>query len=344
MSTFIFFAALLTAAVAAAVAFPLLRRRENSQPAPFAAIVAIAVVVIGGSACYVWLSNWSWQAPAPANTPETMVAQLARRLERSPDDLEGWLKLGRSYVVLQQYSLATRAYQRADRLSDGRNVEALTGLAEALALTDESELDGRAGRLLEQALAVDPHSSKALYYGALVAMRRSDLPLARQRFASLLELDPPENIKPLLQRQIAALDAQIATGSTAPPVAAAASDAPATAAGEARVRANITLGAALRGKVEESTPLFVVVREPGVRGPPLAVKRLTSHFPQSVELTSADSMIAGRSFKAGQVVEILARVARSGTPVGASGDPFGTTTTRVGGNRTLDLVIDRITP
>ena len=58
--------------------------------------------------------------------------------------------LGRSYLVLQEYPLALRAYERADRLSGGRNVEALIGEAEALALSDESELDGRAGRLIER--------------------------------------------------------------------------------------------------------------------------------------------------------------------------------------------------
>ena len=33
--------------------------------------------------------------------------------------------LGRSYVVLQEYPLALRAFERADRLSGGKNAEAL---------------------------------------------------------------------------------------------------------------------------------------------------------------------------------------------------------------------------
>lgn len=130
MPTFILLAALLTAAVAILVIWPLLRRREDAGRAPLAAIAAAVVLAGGGTALYAWLSNWSWNAPPAATTPETMVAQLARRLEKSPDDLDGWLKLGRSYLVLQQYPLATRAYQRADRLAGGRNVDALTGQAE----------------------------------------------------------------------------------------------------------------------------------------------------------------------------------------------------------------------
>ena len=75
-----------------------------------------------------------------------------------------------------------------------------------------SELDGRAGRLFEQALALDPHSGKALFYGAAAALRRGDLPLARERFASLLALGPPPNVKPILEAQIAAIDRQLGSG------------------------------------------------------------------------------------------------------------------------------------
>ena len=62
-----------------------------------------------------------------ADTPQTMVAHLARQLEQDPKNLDGWLMLGRSYLVLQEYPLALRAFERADRLSGGKNVEALTG-------------------------------------------------------------------------------------------------------------------------------------------------------------------------------------------------------------------------
>jgi hypothetical protein len=93
-----------------------------------------------------------------------------------------------------------------------------------------------------------------------------------------------------------------------------------------------------------TAPLFVFVRRTGEGGPPLAAKRLEARFPQAVTLTPADSMIPGRSFAAGQSVQVVARVARSGSPVGASGDPFGEVTYRVGQDGLLNLVIDRITP
>jgi len=215
MITFVLLAAVLTVAGVALIAVPLLKKTPvEYSPAPWAALTAAGVLAIGSTVLYVRWTNWSWHTASAEDTPQTMVARLARRLERNPQDLEGWLMLGRSYSVLQEYQLALRAFQRADRLAGGQNADALIGQAEALALTDESELDRRARRLIEQALALDPQSGKALFFGAAAAMRRGELPLARERFAKLLSLNPPENIKPLLQKQIESIDHAAHCGTT----------------------------------------------------------------------------------------------------------------------------------
>ena len=45
-----------------------------------------------------------------------MVERLAARLEQQPDDVEGWSRLGRSYMVLHRPDKAREAYARALRL------------------------------------------------------------------------------------------------------------------------------------------------------------------------------------------------------------------------------------
>jgi len=340
MLTFVVLAAVLTVAGVALVAVPLLRQRPaGPAPAPWTALAAAALLVLGSALLYVSWSNWPWHAPPPADSPERMVANLARSLERDPGNLNGWLMLGRSYVVLQEYPLAYRAYERADRLSNGTNVDALTGEAESLLMSDRSEIDSRAGRLIDRALAIAPDSGKALFYGAALAAHRGDLPLAKQRFQKLLSMDPPAALRPVLEQQIAAIDRQIAGGGAQTvdtPVAAPADAAPA-------VRVKITLAQALRS-ASGNFPLFVFVRDPAQPGPPLAARRLASDFPQTVELTAKDSMIAGRAFAAGQSVEVVARIARSGNPVGASGDPVGMVSYKVGKDGVVGLVIDHLTP
>jgi cytochrome c-type biogenesis protein CcmH len=59
---------------------------------------------------------------------ETMVARLAARLEQQPDDAEGWARLGRSYLVLDEPVTARDAYAHATRLKPDD-----TALAAALA-------------------------------------------------------------------------------------------------------------------------------------------------------------------------------------------------------------------
>src|SRR5688572_16002323 len=141
MTTFVLIAILLLLAAVSVIVLPLLRKNAAiPNPAVGAAFAAAGVLVFGGGALYTVWSNWNWQAPAEdAVSPENMVSRLARRLEKNPDDLEGWNRLGRSYAVLEQYPLAVRAYQRANELAGGKSVEALVGMGEALILNDQNE-------------------------------------------------------------------------------------------------------------------------------------------------------------------------------------------------------------
>jgi len=351
MVTFLLLAGVLIIAGVAVIATPLLRRLPTQvAPAPWTALVAAGVLVIGSAVLYAALTNWSWRGEPAADSPQNMVARLARKLERDPNDVNGWLMLGRSYVVLEQFPLALRAFERADRLAGGKNAEALVGEAEALTMTDENELDGRAGRIIEQALALDPNSGKALFFGAAAAVRRGQLALGKERFQKLLSLNPPEQIRPILEQQIAAIDQRLTgSGEAAPsaaagPAAASASTAATPGSGGAAVRVHIELSPQLSKSAPDAAPLFVFVRDPGQPGPPLAAKRLASRFPQTVELTPADSMVPGRAFSAGQKVQVVARIARSGNPMAGSGDPFGEAAYFVGHDGLVNIVIDHVTP
>ncbi len=211
MIVFIILAAALAAICVAVIAVPLLRPvPSKAAAAPWAAAAAGAVLVVGSAGLYATWSNWSWHESPGVASPEGMVEKLVHQLNDHPDNVTGWLMLGRSYVVLQEYPLAVRAYQRADRVSGGQSAEALVGEAEALTLMDDSELSGQAGQLIERALAIDPTSPQALFFGAAAAMRRGELPLARARFVKLLALDPPARIKAILQEEISGIDRQLA--------------------------------------------------------------------------------------------------------------------------------------
>ncbi len=211
MIVFIILAAALAAICVAVIAVPLLKPvPSKAASAPWSAVAAGAVLVLGSVGLYAAWSNWSWHKSPGVASPEGMVEKLVHELNDHPDNVNGWLMLGHSYVVLQEYPLAARAYRRADSAAGGRSAEALVGEAEALTLMDDSELDGEAGRLIERALAIDPTSPQALFFGAAAAMRRGELPLARTRFTKLLALDPPARVKAILQEEISGIDRQLA--------------------------------------------------------------------------------------------------------------------------------------
>ncbi|HEY1899792.1 MAG TPA: hypothetical protein VGG49_08370 [Steroidobacteraceae bacterium] len=357
MITFIVIAAAMVLAVSALIWMPLLSRRRAAPPSPWTAMAVLGVLLVGAAGLYGTFSNWNWSQAHTATasgTPQTMVATLARRLAANPDDLNGWLLLGHSYSVLEETPLAVRAYERANALAKGKNVDALMGLAEALITEDDTQLAGRAGQLVEQALILAPHSPSALFYGAAAAIQRKQLPLARERFVTLLAENPPDNVRPIIQQQINAIDQALGSPGQAPghdnPAAGAsagAADAPTAAAGggaAARVRIHITLAPGVKSAGKSDSPLFVFVRDPRAAGPPLAVKRVAAHFPQTVELSSADAMLAGHGMQVGQEVEIVARISSSGGPLARSGDPFGSAAYHVAATGNVNIVIDHLTP
>lgn len=339
MLSFVTLAATLIVLAIAIVALPLLR---GNTTAPWAALASIAVLLFGSVGLYATWSNWTWPTETAVDTPAEMVSRLARRLEREPDDLDGWLMLGRSYTATNQVPLALRAYERADRLAGGRNAEALIGIAEILTVQDENALAGPAGDLFERALAIDPKAGKALFFGAVAAMRRGELPVARERFATLLTLNPPDEVRPLIEQQVAALDRAISGTGGSPQATKQTADADAQP--PAAVRVTVKLAAEIARGADGDAPLFVFVRDPDSPGPPLAVKRLTAKFPLEVELTAADAMLPSRAIAAGKRVLVVARISRSGRPEAASGDPFGEVSYDVGRDATREIVIDRVTP
>jgi len=356
MNTFLVIAAVMAAIAAGAVALPLLRHKQSRLLGAFA-----AVLVIGAAAgLYPLWSNWNWH-PAPSEAaagPDVaaMVAQLEKRLQDQPNDLKGWLMLGRSYLTLNRLDDAIVAYDHAHQL-DSKNADASMGLGEAMSLRAGGEITPQAAQLFEEALALAPDNPKALLYGGFAAAVRGDRTLARTRWQALKDLHPPPQIAQMLDARIAELgppEGGSATGSAAAGSAANAATAgtSASSAGTstsaqdsngAVVTVNISIAPALKSRLVSEAPLFVFAREPGSGGPPLAAKRLTSAAIGSrVQLSPADSMLPGRVLVKGRQVAITARVSFSGQPVQAAGDLYGELSYDVGRDGVRNLVIDRV--
>ena len=322
-------------------------------------VASVSIAILAGT-LYAHLSNWDWHAAETETAKnaevDTLLQRLEEKLKADPNDVTGWMLLGRSYSTTGRFALAADAFQHAYDLTKGENVEAVVGLGEALALVDEASLQGRAGKLFEQALSAAPNHPKALWYSSMAALQAGDLRTGRDRLKLLLAQNPPEELRGMLERQVQDLDQQLGDagqGSAPPPAAAmAAGAAPKPAAGategvaQRSIRVEVTLAPALAGKVSGEMPLFVLARDPSAGGPPLAVQRRSStQLPLTIELTERDAMLPTRTIASVPRVQVVARLSRSGGPQAQSGDLFGQADYDFAAAAgTVRIVIDSVVP
>ncbi len=362
MSTFIVLAALMAAAAIAIVAWPIFQSRkgEGSGATGTAVVIALAIPLAAFLLYQQW-SNWPWDPaarqaqPAGSHEMDAAIAALEARLAANGEDADGWMLLGRSHLVTNQFAKAAEAYKRAYELTGGKNAEAMLGYAEALVMADETAMSGEAGRLFEAALQLEPQNPKALWYAGLLAIRNNDAATARDRWAALSAQNPPPEVKAILDERIADLDRQLGRpvqASAVVPAAGAAagaspnaSSAAVTKAAPGTVPVRVTIAPALAGKIAPGTPLFVLARDPTNPGPPLAARRLADvKFPLEVVLTDADAMAEGRTVSTAKQLTIVARFSTSGMPTASSGDLYGEVRYDPATGKPVELTIDKTVP
>jgi cytochrome c-type biogenesis protein CcmH len=120
-----------------------------------------------------------------------MVEGLAARLKQQPDDAAGWAMLGRSYMAMDRPADALLAFQNVLRLKPN-DAGALADLADTLAVTQGSKLDGEPTRLIEQALAIDPNHLKALALAGAAAYNRGDFKTAVRHWDRVVQIGPAD--------------------------------------------------------------------------------------------------------------------------------------------------------
>ena len=132
----------------------------------------------------------------PGETPgqpdvQQMVARLEQRLAESPDDLEGWLMLGRSRGVLGDLPGATEAYRRASTLGpdDPRGVG---GLGEALTALAGGTVTPEAKTLFTKLAVIDPGDPRSAFYLGWADHQAGRFEAALERWRALLAATPAD--------------------------------------------------------------------------------------------------------------------------------------------------------
>ena len=123
-----------------------------------------------------------------------MVAQLAARLAADPNDVEGWMRLGRAYAVLAEHDKAADAYRHAAALKPGDTEPLIQGIQ---ALVEAQKPDAPMPRaaidLLHRAEAIDPKQPEVLWYLGVAEAQAGHLDAAQAYWRRVLDALPADS-------------------------------------------------------------------------------------------------------------------------------------------------------
>jgi len=293
-------------------------------------LTGVCIVLISVSAATLYsavgspdVKSGAGQAPDVAK----MVASLAERLQRQPDDVDGWKMLGRSYMTLGNYPGAADAYGRAVQLELAQNAQTLVSFGVALIEGNERQVTREAVSAFENALALEPNHPEALFWGGIGAFQSGNPAIAADRWELLLGTNPPADVRNILRERIATWRGEpVPTAEPAAPTGV--------------VVANVDLSDAARAALPIDASIFIIARDPAQPSPPIAVtRRSLAELPFAVELGDRESMIPGRELSAFAEFEMIARVSVSGSPGAQPGDWFASQIVRPAENNQIELII-----
>ena len=153
------------------------------------------------------------------------VERLAATLERDPGNLEGWLLLGRSYVVLQRYPEAVDALRQAAALSGG-DPDVLAMLGEAIVWANGGVVVPEAVRVFRQALDARPGDPASRFHLALARAQAGEVREAYEMWLALAAETPADapwrgDLEALIGQAAEVLDVEPGAVPSGPPLAEA---------------------------------------------------------------------------------------------------------------------------
>jgi cytochrome c-type biogenesis protein CcmH len=295
---------------------------KAEKPAVWTAVVLAVAMPISAMGLYMWVGNPEALNPLALKSPDQVdqkdlakLAQtLADRLQSQPDNLQGWVMLGRTYRTLENFDASLKAYDTALKLSadDDLQLERI----EVMAMQRQGLFEGEPWRVIREILQKDPQ-----HFGALLTAGSASY--AEGKYADALKyweqarkpLDANNPDLPGLENAIATVRDKLGMPTKA---------APAAAASALNVSGQISLSAALKAKVSPNDAVFVYATPANGDRMPLAIMKTTvSQLPLNFMLDDSTAMTPERKLSMAGEVLVKVRVSKSGNAMPQSGDLTG---------------------
>ena len=227
------------------------------------------------------------------------IEMLNVRLSEDPEDLDALRALANSYVLKNSLENAFLSFEKIISLENYQNADTLADYGEIMINSGDSSYLSQADRLFERSLQIDGTNAKALFLGGLTAATMEEWSLAVKRWQVLLEQSPPDEIKNTLENKVAEWKNLSNTNIEAD-----------------GYRVNVTVDSNLIASLADypEKVLYIIVRDPNNKRPPLAVVREEVKT-TSVIINNSNAMISGTDLKRFNRLEIIVRISLSGDPL-----------------------------
>lgn len=295
---------------------------KAEKPAMWTAVVLAVALPLGSMGLYMWVGEPEALNPLALKTPDQvdpkdlvkMAQTLAEKLQAKPDNLQGWVMLGRTYRTLENFDAALKAYDSALKLSadDDLKLERI----EIIAMQRQGRFEGEPWNVIREVLQRDPQ-----HFGALLTAGSASY--AEGKFADALKYWEQAR-KPLDANNpdLEGLESAIATVRERlgmPPTKAT----PAATSG-LNVTGQVILSASLKSKASPNDVVFIYATPANGDRMPLAIFKTTvSQLPLNFTLDDSTAMTPDRKLSAAGEVMVKVRVTKSGNAMPQSGDLSG---------------------
>jgi cytochrome c-type biogenesis protein CcmH len=295
---------------------------KTEKPAIWTAVVLAVALPLGSMGMYMWVGQPEALNPLALKTPDQvdpkdlakMAQTLAEKLKEKPDNLQGWVMLGRTYRTLENFDAALRAYDSALKLSadDDLKLERI----EVIAMQRQGQFEGEPWNVIREILQRDPQ-----HFGALLTAGSASY--ADGKFADALKYWEQAR-KPLDANNpdLEGLESAIATVRERlgmPPAKATVA-----ATSGLNVTGQVNLSAALKSKASPNDVVFIYATPANGDRMPLAIFKTTvSQLPFNFTLDDSTAMAPDRKLSAAGEVMVKVRVSKSGNAMPQSGDLSG---------------------
>jgi len=291
------------------------------KPAIWTAVVLAVALPLGSMGLYMWVGQPEALNPLALKSPEQadpkdlakMAQTLAEKLQDKPDNLQGWVMLGRTYRTLENFDASLKAYDRALKLSDDDDLK--LERIEIIAMQRQGRFEGEPWNVIREVLQRDPQ-----HFGALLTAGSASY--AEGKFADALKFWEQAR-KPLDANHpdLAGLENAIAT--VRDRLGMPAKQMPAASSG-LNVTGQVNLSASLKSKTSPNDVVFIYATPANGDRMPLAIFKTTvSQLPMNFTLDDSTAMTPDRKLSGAGEVMVKVRVSKSGNAMPQSGDLSG---------------------